>query len=85
MSKINTKYSIGAEVQAVSNPSRIGTVVEVGAIHGGIQYYCVNWGGAVGRSTVPEVDLRPFHPAKTPLENLRNGDILRVIQNFNVL
>lgn len=71
---MKTKYLIGDEVQSVSNPSHIGAIVEIGPHHAGIQYYRVNFGGLIGRPMVPEIDLRPYHPANTPIQNLLEGN-----------
>ena len=49
------KYKVGDEVQCVSDPSRIGTVVEVCEVHAGVQWYRVNF-GAVGRPRIPAAD-----------------------------
>lgn len=71
---MSPKFKIGDEVQRVSEPNQIGTVVEICEHHAGIQYYRVNF-GAVGRPKMDEIDLRPFIPAKTPAENLEIGNI----------
>jgi len=68
---MKTKYSIGNEVQSISNPSRIGAIVEIGPVHADIQYYRVNFGG--DRPMIPEVDLQPYHPGKPPPQNLIDG------------
>ena len=68
------KYKVGDEVQCVSDPSRIGTVVEVCEVHAGVQWYRVNFGVA-GRPKMSEIDLRPFVPADKPSDNLLNGNI----------
>jgi len=34
---MSTKFNVGDEVQCVSDPSRIGTVVEICEVHAGIQ------------------------------------------------
>ncbi|MCG3147923.1 MAG: hypothetical protein PCFJNLEI_01364 [Verrucomicrobiae bacterium] len=66
-------FKPGDIVQSVSNPARIGVVTEVGVVHGGIQFYRVNWSGTVGFPTVPESDLRLFKQANFPHENLVAG------------
>jgi len=71
---MSPKFRIGDEVQSVSDPSRIGTVVEICEIHAGIQYYRVNF-GAGKRPVIGEVDLRSFVPTDTPSENLSQGKI----------
>ncbi|MEW6386315.1 MAG: SNF2-related protein [Thermodesulfobacteriota bacterium] len=68
------KYSPGDEVQSISDPSRIGTIVQVCEIHAGIQWYRVSF-GAAGRPKVAEVDLRPYVRAASPEENLRVGNL----------
>ena len=68
------KYKVGDEVQCVSDPSRIGTVVEVCEVHAGVQWYRVNF-GAAGRPKMSQIDLRPFVPADKPSDNLQNGNI----------
>jgi len=68
------KYKCGDEVQCISDPSLIGTVVEIRDLHSGVQYYRVNFGPA-GRPVKPEVDLRPFEPDPTPYDNLIKGNI----------
>jgi superfamily II DNA or RNA helicase len=68
------KYKVGDEVQCVSDPSLIGTIVEVSEFHAGIQWYRVNFGPA-GRPKKAEIDLRPYIPAATPADNLLNGNI----------
>jgi SNF2 family DNA or RNA helicase len=69
-----TKYKGGDEVQCISDPSLIGTVVQIRELHNDIQYYLVNFGPA-GRTVKPEVDLRPFVPDPTPYDNLVRGNI----------
>ena len=51
------KYKVGDEVQCVSDPSRIGTVVEVSEVHAGVQWYRVNF-GAARRPKMSQIDLR---------------------------
>ncbi len=69
-----TKYKIGNEVQRVSDPSKIGTVVEICEIHAGVQWYRVNF-GQLGRPVVAEPDLRIFKPNTKPVSNLIDGNI----------
>jgi len=71
---MKSKYKIGDEIQLISDPNRIGTIVEVCEIHAGIQYYRVNF-GTTGRPIIAEIDLRPFVPAQTPSDNLEQGKI----------
>jgi len=71
---MSPKYKVGDEVQCVSDPSRIGTIVEICEVHADVQWYRVNF-GATGRPKMPEIDLRPFVPAETPCDNLINGNI----------
>ena len=71
---MSPKFKIGDEVQSISDPSRIGTVVEVCEVHAGIQYYRVNF-GAGRRPVIGEVDLRPYIPSSTPSINLSQGKI----------
>ena len=74
MEQNKPKFKIGDEVQCISDPSRIGTVVEICEYHGNVQYYRVNFGTA-GRPKMPELDLRPFIPTNEPFKNLENGNI----------
>lgn len=69
-----SKYVVGDEVQSVSDPSLIGTVVEICEFHNGLQYYRVNFGQA-GRPKKAEIDLRPYVPNPSPSYNLLNGRI----------
>lgn len=71
---MSAKYTVGDEVQCVSDPSLIGTVVEVCEFHAGIQWYRVNFGPA-GRPKKAEIDLRPYVPAATPTDNILKGNI----------
>ena len=71
---MSPKYKIGDEVQCVSDPSRIGTVVEICANHAGMQWYRVNF-GASGRPKMSEVGLRPFIDTDKPFDNLLKGNI----------
>ena len=68
------KFKKGDEVQSASDPSRIGTVVEINEVHAGVQWYRVNFGSA-GRPKMPEPDLRPFIPDRSPGDNLVQGNI----------
>ena len=71
---MSTEFKIGDEVQCNSDPSLVGTIVEVCESHGGIQYYRVNFGPA-GRPIKAAIDLRSFTPNPTPGDNLLNGHI----------
>lgn len=71
---VASKYKVGDEVQSVSEPSLIGTVVEICEFHNGLQYYRVNF-GPVGRPKKAEIDLRPYIPNPSPSYNLLNGRI----------
>jgi len=71
---VNRKFNRGDEVQRVSDPLQIGTVVEVLPLHAEMQYYRINLGGGK-RPVIPEVDLRPYRPANSPYDNLENGNI----------
>lgn len=71
---MSPQFSVGKEVQCISDPSRIGTVVEICEEHAGVQYYRVNF-GPLGRPKMAEIDLRPFIPAATPYDNLVTGSI----------
>lgn len=71
---MNSKYRIGDEVQSISDPNLIGTIVEICEFHVDVQWYRVNFGPA-GRPKKPEDDLRPFVPADSPKENLLKGNI----------
>jgi len=68
------KFKPGDEVQSVSDPSRIGVVVEICEHHAGVQWYRVNF-GAGDRPKMPEPDLRPFVPTDKPCDNLISGKI----------
>lgn len=67
-------FSIGDEVVSLANPDRRGTIVGMGPMHAGIQYYIVNFGGN-DRTTVPELDLRLDIFAPEPVDNLKNGNL----------
>jgi len=71
---MSAKYRVGDEVQCISDPSRIGTVVEICELHAGVQWYRVNLGGG-SRPKISEVDLRPFVPSNTPRDNLVQAKI----------
>lgn len=71
---MSPNFKIGDEIQSVSDPNRIGTVVEVCEYHSGLQYYRVNF-GPLGRPKVAEIDLRPYVPTNDPYHNLINGNI----------
>jgi len=77
------KYKPGDEVQCVSNPSLIGTVVEVRELFDGVQYYSVRFDSAT-KTVKAEIDLRPFMPNPTPYDNFRNG-IIDSYQEFQRL
>lgn len=66
------KFSIGGMVQSISDPSRIGTIVQVCEYHAGIQWYKVHFGATI-LTKIAEVDLRPYIVAATPDENLIAG------------
>lgn len=71
---MSSKYKVGDEVQSVSEPSLIGTIVEICEFHNGLQYYRVNFGPA-GRPKKAEIDLRPYIPNPSPSYNLLHGRI----------
>jgi len=71
---MSAKYKVGDEVQCVSDPSLIGTVVDICEYHAGLQWYRVNFGPA-GRPKRAEIDLRSFVPSDTPADNLIKGAI----------
>jgi len=71
---MTARYKVGDEVQCISDPSRIGTVVEICEVHAGVQWYRVNL-GAAGRPKMAEVDLRPYIPTATPYDNFVQGKI----------
>ena len=77
------KFKIGDEVQSVSDPSRIGTIVEMGLRHAGVQYYRVNYGSGQ-RPMVSEVDLQPYVSSNTPIDNLK-ANTLSGYQEFQRL
>ncbi|MBI4680910.1 MAG: DEAD/DEAH box helicase, partial [Nitrospirae bacterium] len=68
-------FKEGDKVQSKSAPSKVGLIEDLGPIHAGLQYYTVFWGGIEGSTTVPEIDLQLFHIAKTPVDNLLNGNM----------
>ncbi|MDO9517208.1 MAG: helicase-related protein [Methanosarcinaceae archaeon] len=74
MESNSPKFKVGDEIQCISDPSRIGTVVEICESHARIQYYRVNF-GAGGRPKKAEIDLRRYVPNPSPYENLINGHI----------
>jgi len=67
-------YKPGDEVQCISDPSRIGVVVEICELHAGVQWYRVNFGSG-NRPKMPEPDLRPFVPTDKPCDSLISGKI----------
>ena len=71
---MSTKFNVGDEVQCVSDPSRIGTVVETCEVHAGIQWYRVNFGAGM-RPKIAEIDLRPFLVSDQPADNLIRSNI----------
>ena len=75
---MSPKFRIGDEVQCVSDPSRIGAVVQIGEVHAGVQWYRVNFGPA-GRPKMAEVDLRLFIPTDSPYDNLLQDLFLLMI------
>jgi len=68
-------FSRGDKVQSRSEPSKIGIVEALGPFHAGLQYYTVFWGGIAGTTTVPEIDLHLYNPAKAPVDNILNGNL----------
>jgi superfamily II DNA or RNA helicase len=68
------KFNPGDEVQSISDPTRIGTIVEICELHAGVQWYRVSFGGGI-RPKIPEPDLRSFIPTNKPYDNLINGKI----------
>ena len=72
MAKQEQKFTIGSEVQKVSDSSKIGVVVEYDCYHGGIHYYVVNYGGGE-RAKAPETDLIPYEPQRLPSDILTLG------------
>jgi superfamily II DNA or RNA helicase len=68
------KFKSGDEVQSISDPSRIGAIVEICELHAGVQWYRVSF-GAGDRPKMPEPDLRPFVPTEKPCDNLISGKI----------
>jgi hypothetical protein len=63
------KFNLGDEVQSISDPTRIGTIVEICELHAGVQWYRVSFGGG-NRPKIPEPDLRSFIPTNKPYDNL---------------
>jgi SNF2 family DNA or RNA helicase len=68
------KFKVGDEVQSISDPNRIGTIIEISDFHAGVQFYRVNF-GTPQRPIISESDLRPFSPETTPCDNLSQGKI----------
>lgn len=68
------KYQKGDEVQSISEPGRIGTIIEICEVHAGVQWYRVFFGGR-DRPKISELDLRPHIASETPLEKLLAGKI----------
>ena len=64
-----SEFNLGDEVHCVGEPDRIGTIVEIGERHSGIQWYRVNFGKAE-RPKIPETDLRLFVISASPYQNL---------------
>lgn len=68
-------FKNGDKVQSKSDPSKVGIIEELGPMHAGLQYYTVFWGGIEGTTIAPEIDLQFYRPAKTPIDNLLNGNL----------
>ena len=77
-----TKFSIGDEVQSISDPGRVGVVIEIGPMHAGIQYYrrIVGELGERLRLKVRPHGLR--HAAITKILDLTRGDV-RAVARFS--
>jgi len=71
--KNEPKFKVGAEVQKVSDSTKVGVVVEIDCFHGGIWYYRVSFGGE--RKIVPEPDLIPYLPESKPSDILKIGKL----------
>ena len=69
-----SRFEIGHEVQSRRDANKIGTVVVIGVLHAGVQYYQVNFGGGV-RQTMAEQDLRPYQVNLGPHEVLATGEL----------
>ena len=69
-----TRFKLGDQVQCVSDPSRVGAIIEISEIFGDVQYYRVFF-GAQGSMKMPELDLRIFNPGTKPCDNLIKGNI----------
>jgi superfamily II DNA or RNA helicase len=69
------KFRPGDQVQLIADTDRIGVVLELGTLHGGlVQYYKVSWN--VGNtSAVAQGDLRGFAGSTTPHEVLARGEL----------
>jgi len=67
--------SVGSKVQSKHDPSRVGINEAIGPLHAGIQWYAVFYGGAQGTQTVAEMDLQPYEPGLTPLQQLVRGHL----------
>jgi len=70
-----TKFIVGDKVQAVTDPTKAGTIEALAGRQAGTQYYEVFWGGHEGYSNVPEDFLLPYRRSGKPIENLLAGHI----------
>jgi hypothetical protein len=68
------KSIAGDEIQFISDPDRIGVVVEICERHAGVQWSRVNFGSG-DRPKMPELDLHSFIPTDKPCDTLTSGKI----------
>ena len=66
-------FSVGNEVEAVCDPTRIGMVKALSSPHAGELYYFVFWDGARGTTQVRAADLVLHVVSLSPAESLRHG------------
>ncbi|MDO8675478.1 MAG: helicase-related protein [Candidatus Omnitrophota bacterium] len=68
------KFNKGDQVQRTNDSSRIGVIVDVDVLHGGIQYYKVFFDGEE-RPVLSEFDIRPHIEGVSPVDVLRLGHL----------
>lgn len=73
-------FSVGDQVQARNDPTRIGIVQALGPRHAGEQFYDVFWGGLLGIRSVPESDLLPHVAVERPSAALRAGRFANIAE-----
>jgi len=68
------KFKIGDMLQSIRDPSRIGSIVEIGPYYAGEQWYNVFWGGTTGEMA-REGDLKLYQEIVCPWRNLQEGNL----------